>query len=124
MFKSIGEWRTHWLGDPLFCDEPNIARITVRIGDHDRRLIKFDNASHNVGHERIGSTTWLYLRTITPDKFRRSQNRRCRRAYERGRVMKWTKKEQAEFDRLMKMSREKIASLPTLIDDIRATVEA
>lgn len=38
--------------------------------------------------------------------------------------MQWSKTEQAEFDRLMTMSREKIAALPTLIDDIRATVEA
>jgi len=62
-FKTRGEWRQYWLY--AFTDK-RVARITVRIGDHDQRLVRFD--AKTADYDRISSRTWLYTRTLTPDK--------------------------------------------------------
>jgi hypothetical protein len=62
IFKKCGEWRRYWLHDKA----DHIARITIRIGDNDQRLTPFN--CHLPELARIDQRTWLYLRTITPDK--------------------------------------------------------
>ena len=71
MFKHSGKIYRGWLGSQMDdqCDVVFPVRLTVRIGDHDRRLIKFDNSGIIPEIDRVSSRTWLYLRTITPDKF-------------------------------------------------------
>ena len=62
-FRMCGEWRQYWMH--AFTDK-RVARITVRIGDHDQRLVRFD--AKIADFDRFSSRTWLYTRTLTPDK--------------------------------------------------------
>lgn len=62
-YKQSGMLRRYWLHDVT----DNLARISIRIGDNDKRLVRYD--SHQPKFARIDQRTWLYLRTITPDKF-------------------------------------------------------
>jgi hypothetical protein len=61
-FKKSGEWRRYWLHD----ETDKLVRITIRIGDNDQRLIRFDSKQPEFA--RIYQRTWLYLRTVTPNK--------------------------------------------------------
>jgi len=69
VFKKSGEWRRYWLHDNM----DNIVRFTIRIGDNDARLIRFDG--HQPEFSRVYQRTWLYLRTITLDKIDHAINR-------------------------------------------------
>lgn len=75
-YKSQGDWINQWLFDPTFVarhslDEQRykkIVRLTIRIGDHDKRLIKPEGDQMLPHLSRITSAHWCYLRAIPISK--------------------------------------------------------
>ncbi len=61
-FKKSGKMLRYWLHDNM----DNIVRFTIRIGDNDQRLIRFNSGQPEF--VRVEQRTRLYLRTITLDK--------------------------------------------------------
>jgi hypothetical protein len=64
-FKMSGECYRHWLHDKT---EDNLARITIRIGDNDQRLIRFNSGQPEFA--RIEQRTRLFPRLQRPKSLR------------------------------------------------------